>query len=47
MTKRGQVSIPAQLRQDTQLTAGTTVVWKQISPTEARIVVQAAAALKG
>lgn len=29
-----------------QLTAGRTVIWEQISPTEARVVVQASAVIK-
>ena len=40
ITERGQVSIPAELRREMQLTPGKTVCWEKISETECRLRVE-------
>ena len=39
INRRGQVSIPARLRREMRLQPGQTVLWKQVSTTECRLVV--------
>lgn len=39
VTERGQVSIPADLRREMQLTPGRTVIWERVSATECRVIV--------
>ncbi len=39
ITESGQVSIPAQLRREMQLTAGRVVVWEKFSAGEIRLLV--------
>ncbi len=40
VTERGQVSIPAELRREMQLTPGRTVHWEKVSDTECRLRVE-------
>jgi AbrB family looped-hinge helix DNA binding protein len=40
ITERGQVSIPAELRRDMNLTPGQTVLWEKVSATECRLVIE-------
>jgi AbrB family looped-hinge helix DNA binding protein len=40
VTERGQVSIPAELRREMNLTPGQTVFWEKISATECRVVIE-------
>jgi AbrB family looped-hinge helix DNA binding protein len=46
ITERGQVSIPAELRREMQLSPGQTLIWEQVSPTECRVVVAPKAKIK-
>jgi AbrB family looped-hinge helix DNA binding protein len=46
ITERGQVSIPAELRREMQLTPGKTVFWEKVSARECRLVVEAEAPVK-
>ncbi len=40
ITERGQVSIPAELRREMQLTPGKTVLWEKVSATECRLLIE-------
>jgi AbrB family looped-hinge helix DNA binding protein len=40
ITERGQVSIPAELRREMNLTPGQMVLWEKVSATECRLVVE-------
>jgi AbrB family looped-hinge helix DNA binding protein len=46
ITERGQVSIPAELRRDMQLSPGQTVIWEKVSATECRLIVEPRAVIK-
>jgi AbrB family looped-hinge helix DNA binding protein len=46
LTDRGQVSIPAELRREMQLSPGQELVWEKISATECRVVVLPRTAVK-
>ena len=46
ITERGQVSIPAELRREMQLTPGQTVLWEKVSATECRLVIEPRKAIK-
>jgi len=41
LTERGQVSIPAALRDELRLEPGQTLIWEKVSPTECRVLIQA------
>jgi AbrB family looped-hinge helix DNA binding protein len=40
ITERGQVSIPAELRREMNLTPGQMVLWEKVSATECRLVIE-------
>ena len=40
ITERGQISIPAKLRSEMQLTRGRTVLWEKVSANECRLIIE-------
>jgi AbrB family looped-hinge helix DNA binding protein len=46
ITKRGQVSIPAKIRQEMQLEPGHVVTFERISATECRLIIELRPAIK-
>jgi AbrB family looped-hinge helix DNA binding protein len=39
VTERGQISIPAALRRELQLSPGQSVLWEKVSDTECRLLI--------
>ena len=40
ITERGQVSIPAKLRQEMHLSPGNIILWEKVSDKECRIIIE-------